>query len=535
MTFPLALVVRSSLILIAGLLAMPLLRKRSAALRHFVLVVTIFAAAAVVPLSIVLPGWDVALPSSVQLASPLSSEAPAEVAVSQSASFAAAETQAPAAVPALVLVWSAGFVVTGGVLALAVVRLRRIARRAQRLDTGSWPDLARTVAATYGLRRNVVILRTDVPGLLATSGVRHPRVLIPPGASEWPEDRVAVVLRHELAHVRRRDWLVQIVSEALVTIAWFNPLMWLACRRLRRESELACDDAVIAGGVSAGDYASHLLALARICRGSAPRWTPATPMAHSSTLERRIAAMLNPDLDRAAPSRRALFLILALLGALTVPAAAFRSAQAAPAALTGSVYDPTGAVLPGVELTLEGAAETSAKVTTDAAGHFTFPGIAPGRYVLAASLPGFRTLRHEFELKNVRDWDRAITLQVGELTETINVSASRLETKGPSQPQPAQRIRVGGNIRVPRKLVDVRPVYPPTMREAGREGIVPIEAIIGTDGGVTYLRVLSAQVHPDFAIAASDAVRQWRFSPTLLNGSAVEVVMRVSITFSLSD
>jgi TonB family protein len=155
--------------------------------------------------------------------------------------------------------------------------------------------------------------------------------------------------------------------------------------------------------------------------------------------------------------------------------------------------------------------------------------------VLAAALPGFRTLRHEFELKNVRDWDRAITLQVGELTETINVSASRLETKGPSQPQPAQRIRVGGNIRVPRKLVDVRPVYPPTMREAGREGIVPIEAIIGTDGSVTYLRVLSAQVHPDFAIAASDAVRQWRFSPTLLNGSPVEVVMRVSITFNLSD
>jgi periplasmic protein TonB len=79
------------------------------------------------------------------------------------------------------------------------------------------------------------------------------------------------------------------------------------------------------------------------------------------------------------------------------------------------------------------------------------------------------------------------------------------------------------------------PVYTQTMREAGREGVVPIEAIIGADGTVTSLRVLSAQVHPDFAIAASDAVRQWRFSPTLLNGSPVEVVMRVSITFSLSD
>ena len=118
MTFPLALVLRSSLILVVGLLAMPLLRGRSAALRHLVLVVAIFAAAAVGPLSIVLPAWDVALPSPVQIASPLSSEAPAELAVSHSAPFTAAEMQAPAAVPALVLVWSAGFVVTGGALAL---------------------------------------------------------------------------------------------------------------------------------------------------------------------------------------------------------------------------------------------------------------------------------------------------------------------------------------------------------------------------------------------------------------------------------
>ena len=73
------------------------------------------------------------------------------------------------------------------------------------------------------------------------------------------------------------------------------------------------------------------------------------------------------------------------------------------------------------------------------------------------------------------------------------------------------------------------------MRAAGREGVVPIEAVIGRDGTVSMVRVLSAQVHPDFAIAAVDAVRQWRFSPTLLNGAPVEVVMTVSVTFNLSD
>ena len=73
------------------------------------------------------------------------------------------------------------------------------------------------------------------------------------------------------------------------------------------------------------------------------------------------------------------------------------------------------------------------------------------------------------------------------------------------------------------------------MRAAGREGVVPIEAIIGMDGTVTSVRVLTAQVHPDFAIAAVDAVRQWRFTPTLLNGSPVDVVMTVSVSFKLAD
>jgi hypothetical protein len=53
----------------------------------------------------------------------------------------------------------------------------------------------------------------------------------------WPDERVHVVLCHELAHIRRHDWLVQIGAEAVRTVLWFNPLIWIACTRLRRESE----------------------------------------------------------------------------------------------------------------------------------------------------------------------------------------------------------------------------------------------------------------------------------------------------------
>ena len=187
-------------------------------------------------------------------------------------------------------------------------------------------------------------------------------------------------------------------------------------------------------------------------------------------------------------------------------------------------------------LTLEGEGSVKWEVTADAAGRFEFPPTGPGRYILSASLAGFRSLRHDLVLQDVRDWDRAITLQVATIRESIVVSDRRRPGSTPAAiASPGAPLRVGGNIRAPRKTVDVKPVYPASMRDAGFEGTVPIDAVIGTDGAVASVRVVSAQVHPDFAIAAVDAVRQWRFTPTLLNGAPVEVVMTVTVQFSLSD
>ena len=242
--------------------------------------------------------------------------------------------------------------------------------------------------------------------------------------------------------------------------------------------------------------------------------------------------MLNPRLDRRPLSRRTATALAILVGAVTLTTAAVRAVQS-PAGLSGTVYDTTGGVMPGVTLTLEDTKQQSSRATTDASGRFVFPNIGAGHYVLAAELPGFRALRSEFDLKNVADWDRAVTLQVGVLRETINVSERRIPAVTPAPGAAPIRVRVGGNIKVPLKTLDVRPVYPVSMRAAGREGTVPIEATIGPDGSVSSVRVVSAQVHPDFAIAAVDAVRQWRFTPTLLNGQAVPVVMTVTVLFNL--
>jgi TonB family protein len=540
------LAIRSTAMLAAGLLLSACLAKRSAALRHRVLASALLASALVMPVSLVLPAWNVTLPARVTDASPIGISAPpAEAPTSTPMDERPGRTtehgprttdhgpRTTDVASVIVFAWLAGVFVVAGTLIAGLLRIRRVAARAARVEDRRWLQILDTVASRYRLTREIVISRTDSPSLLATWGIVRPHVLLPRHAHDWTLDRLHVVLCHELAHVRRHDWLVQIGAEAVRAILWFDPLAWMACTRLRRESEQACDDEVLGMGVGGREYAAHLLDLARQCRRPGSTWASAMPMAHPSTLERRIVAMLNPRLDRRMPSRRVMGALAVLLLLVALPVAAVRARQAGPAPLTGTIYDVTGAVLPGVEVTLVDANEITQVVTSNASGRFEFPPVVAGKYTLHVALPGFRTLRQVLELRDGHDWDRVVMLQVGEVQETVTVRESRVGApQGAASRQP---VRIGGNIKPPLKVKDVRPTYPASMREAGLTGVVPIEAIIGVDGTVSSVRVISAQVHPDFAIAAIDAVRQWRFTPTLLNGRPVEVVMTVSVRFDLED
>jgi protein TonB len=98
-------------------------------------------------------------------------------------------------------------------------------------------------------------------------------------------------------------------------------------------------------------------------------------------------------------------------------------------------------------------------------------------------------------------------------------------------PAPPPTVRVGGHIRPPEKIHSVSPVYPAIAQQARLEGIVILEAVIAPDGTIRDVRTLRA--HPIFEAAALEAVRQWRYRPTLLNGVPVNVIMTVTINFHL--
>ncbi len=153
-----------------------------------------------------------------------------------------------------------------------------------------------------------------------TWGWWRPVILLPAQADEWSPERRRVVLLHELAHVKRWDCLTQMMAWLACAVYWFNPLVWVAARRMCIERERACDDLVLDGGCKASDYAAHLVEIARTFR-RVPQ-VAAIAMARSSRLEGRIAAIVDGSRARRAP--RAL-----LVGLCCVAVLAFVAAVAA--------------------------------------------------------------------------------------------------------------------------------------------------------------------------------------------------------------
>jgi len=96
-----------------------------------------------------------------------------------------------------------------------------------------------------------------------------------------------------------------------------------------------------------------------------------------------------------------------------------------------------------------------------------------------------------------------------------------------------QRIRVGGNVQAANLINQVRPVYPPLAKQARISGTVELSAIIGKDGRVQDLKVVRG--HPLLVQSALDAVKNWIYKPTLLNGEPVEVSTTIDVNFTLAQ
>jgi beta-lactamase regulating signal transducer with metallopeptidase domain len=524
---------RSSLVLACGLVTVFALRSQPAALKHWALAGALVLGAAQPAINLLVPAWRVpALNLPVREATAASVHVQADIAFEMAAPVAppVAEAKRIDWVGAAFVVWMTGAIVSLSVLLAGATWLMWLGAHASTAGT-NWLAAGEAVRARLGIRRPVPIVITRHPALLVTWGLVSPVILLPRDAASWPADRIQLVLAHEMAHLVRRDWFIQLTAEVLRAISWFNPLFWIACARLRRESELACDDIVLDLGIGGTSYASHLVDLARSFRVHGRTWLPAPSIARPSTLERRVRAMLNPQVDRRPVSRMRRAALAAVLVAVAVAIASASQGTSSP---QGKLADPMGRPMADATLRLSpvGNVEQVVETKTDAEGAFAFPAVPAGEYMLSVRYPGFTASRQRMQLSG-SGTTIALQVQVGTLRETVTIDAKpgpREEYRRATSAPPTCDANAGGQLTPPVKVKTVNPRYKQEWLDANLAGVILMNARIGVDGKVRQVDVVSP-VNAELEDEAIAAVSQWEFTPTYLNCEPVAVQMYVTVQF----
>ncbi len=507
LVFLVAWVLKATLIMIAAITLTWVLPKASAAVRHLIWLVALCGTAALPILTVILPDWyspkwQLPLERAYVIApvDPTSDRQPTPPrsnleAQEQESAFASTLTQSGSTLGwsrAVVTIWLTGLALLGFRTFQRVFSLCRIAQR----DLQVIPDtrilaILKDCVAELGIHRPVALVsgmhRITVP---MTWGYWRPTVLLPVTASTWGEPRVRAVLLHELAHIRRGDWLSVLLSQCVCALLWFHPLVWVAARALRCEAEQAADDCVITAGVRPSEYGSELLAILQLSAKQNTTtsernlsMTPAISMAQPQTIEQRIRALLDEKRSRRTLSggSMAMACVVALTTLLPLAALQVTAAETAPA--TGATATPaTPAIL---DLSTP---ESALKAFVTALNSGNLPGasgavqggklqpINPG---LAAK---FSEGRPHFEISGV-----AATIE-GD-TATVTIASTTTTSVGSQSPDAKQKVDRQGEQRLTLR------------RESGAWKIVPIQpdAPKGADQTSMFLNIASA-------LAASDEV-----------------------------
>jgi TonB family protein len=536
LAFALASIVKVTVVWAIAAVVAACLKHASAASRHFVWAAAVLASVALPILSLALPVWK---STTVARAAAILAPAPSAT-ITQPAEFGSpmsvhAATSTFHIAPWLIALWALGAIAFSARLLLGLLRIQISSTQARSMADSVWRNDLRAIARSLQIRRSIRLLESaNSAAMPLTWGFLRPTILLPSCALDWLQERRRIVLCHELAHIARGDWLLQICAEISRAIYWFHPLAWKSAAALRHDSERACDDIVLNSGVAAEDYAGELLDLARNLTNVPTSICPSLAIARSTNLERRFAAMLNPSLNRRSSRRGKLFMSVATL-CLLLPLAAVRlPAQNVAGNLTGTIYDASGAVVPNATVILTDAKNKSIEMSSSVAdGKFSFKSLPAGEYTVKAMKPGFEVYRDpDLALKVGESRTLDIHLTIGTLNDSVDVQASVHGQGGAATS--AKRVKFGGEIEASKVITKVQPIYPESAKSAGAQGTVNLHAVIGMNGVPLSLQVINTDVNPDLARASIEAVSKWRYSPTLLNGQPIEVDTNIMVNFTLA-
>ena len=254
------------------------------------------------------------------------------------------------------LAWLVGFAFMLGRLVIAHAGAHMLVIRSGEVVEDDWRQLARDAARQMGVKRSVRLRWSAWTRVPLSIGVWSPTIVMPEAAKTWDQRRRQTVLFHELAHIKRRDCLMQLLTQITCAFYWINPLVWIAAHNVRFERERSADDMVLLAGVQASTYAETLLEIAQSLRSAKKSTVAALAMAKHSRLESRLSAILQASSRQRRLSLTGAITVVATVASIVLPLAILHPVQANVESMeavgnvaSDTVQTITGARLPGVK------------------------------------------------------------------------------------------------------------------------------------------------------------------------------------------
>jgi TonB family protein len=225
---------------------------------------------------------------------------------------------------------------------------------------------------------------------------------------------------------------------------------------------------------------------------------------------------------------------------LTAAVVVLAAAQRPTPVISGVVRDLAGRPVHAIEIQVVTPTGATLTVLTAADGSYEIPIKTPGQYDIRmerAGFKGYRALRFVDGRSRVQ---HDMVLSIGSLSEEITVSGNKpasdsaptpRRAASEESPKPCEATAGGSDIVEPRKIADVRPIYPLDLLADGVSGTVVLTGVVTKQGTVGNIKILR-EAHEKLAAAASAAVAQWQFTPTRLNCLPVEVEINVTVNFT---
>jgi TonB family protein len=550
-----------------------------------------------------------------------------------------------AALPGITLTWTLVVLALTLRLAHGWVRVQRIRRKATNANGEALRNAIGRMATALRIRKTIRVTESPAVDVPTVIGWLRPMILVPASAlAQLSPVQLEAIVAHELAHIRRHDYIVNALQNVAETLFFYHPGVWWLSRQVRIEREHCCDDLAVE---ACGDRLLYARALATLEESRQPLLAFGMSATGGSLLSRVRRLLGAPDARR---PRAPIALVLCLAAVATAPLLGTRAegapeqraaAESAPAqnapsrrpssdatetflreqllsseaklaaysaahsqndsglaevlrqyaslrakydqllaakAQDGSVSAPVAPPQDAVraverrltQATLAGDAVALAALLDDDYVAVNQAGttmskadamemfrnqriqtmtVTPGSIRIAndvATVTGTqvevrpqgtdvmlftrvwtRRPGGDWRLRSSTQFRDPRALQAGPPA----ASSRRPPPPPPPPPPPGAPLRVGGDVREPRKIKSVSPVYPAEARAARIQGIVIIDAIIDGGGNVVNPRILRSI--PQLDQAALDAVSQWKYEPPLLNGVPISVIMTVTVNFTL--